>query len=520
MSEKIGPITDGVTNENAQVQMELIDCHCDNDKTRRYSIVDADRSSSTTANAIENDDEVEPSDLRADLHNVVLLVILYFMQGIPLGLLGSISMMLEKRGATYATQANFSIAYWPFNLKLLWAPIVDSCYSQRFGRRKSWLVPVQLLIGLFMLTLSYCIDPWLGDNDTKANVQMLTFWFLMLVFLVATQDIATDGWSLTLLKRQNLGYATLCSGIGYTLGQFFSYTVLISLESAEFCNTYLRSEPHEKGVITLSGKHRPFSVAPFHYNNCFSKPITDSLFVAGLTYILITTLIGICKTEESILPATKAPTIIDVYRLALRILRIPSIKLLAAILLTYKFLWAYYDGMSYFKFLDSGISKDKMISFTAIVSLPLSLAISTIIARHVAGASLMRAFIYPMPLRTVFALSGAAIIWAAPKLIPSSGVAPAYIYIVFMCNDIMYSLFTVSMQYGMAVFFLKISDPMVGATYVTLLNTIINWGSTWPYTLALYFVEYLTWRDCGAIAGVANGNGTLFTVVQTHHGRR
>ena len=34
-------------------------------------------------------------------------------------------------------------------MKILWAPIVDSVFVARFGRRKSWLVPVQYFIGQY-----------------------------------------------------------------------------------------------------------------------------------------------------------------------------------------------------------------------------------------------------------------------------------------------------------------------------------------------------------------------------------
>ena len=43
-------------------------------------------------------------------------------------------------------QTLFTLVSWPFSLKMLWAPLVDSCYIKAFGRRKSWLVPTQLLI--------------------------------------------------------------------------------------------------------------------------------------------------------------------------------------------------------------------------------------------------------------------------------------------------------------------------------------------------------------------------------------
>jgi hypothetical protein len=32
---------------------------------------------------------------------------------------------------------------YPYSLKLLWSPIVDSLFSESFGRRKSWIIPIQ-----------------------------------------------------------------------------------------------------------------------------------------------------------------------------------------------------------------------------------------------------------------------------------------------------------------------------------------------------------------------------------------
>lgn len=199
--------------------------------------------------------EEEPN-IYGDRQNLLLLSFLYLLQGIPLGLTACIPMMLQKRGASYSTQAKFSIAWWPFNLKLLWAPIVDSCYSNRFGRRKSWLVPVQYLIGSFMLVMSFQINQWLGDNETEANIAFLTVIFFMMTFLAATQDIVVDGWCLNLLKRRNVGYASICQNVGQPLGFFFGYALLVSLESPEFCNTWLRSEPMDEGLLTLAGKWR------------------------------------------------------------------------------------------------------------------------------------------------------------------------------------------------------------------------------------------------------------------------
>lgn len=51
--------------------------------------------------------------------------------------------MLQSK-LSYSQIGVFSLAAYPYSLKLFWSPIVDSCYSLRAGRRKSWIVPIQV----------------------------------------------------------------------------------------------------------------------------------------------------------------------------------------------------------------------------------------------------------------------------------------------------------------------------------------------------------------------------------------
>lgn len=73
--------------------------------------------------------------VRGELGNVLLLLFLYVLQGIPLGLAGSIPLILQSKSVSYKDQAFFSFVFWPFSLKLLWAPLVDALYFSKFGRR-------------------------------------------------------------------------------------------------------------------------------------------------------------------------------------------------------------------------------------------------------------------------------------------------------------------------------------------------------------------------------------------------
>ena len=57
-----------------------------------------------------------------------------------------------------------------------------------FFFRKSWLVPTQYLLGLFMLYLSVTVESLLQSNDSHGpDVLTLTAVFFMLSFLAATQ---------------------------------------------------------------------------------------------------------------------------------------------------------------------------------------------------------------------------------------------------------------------------------------------------------------------------------------------
>lgn len=62
-----------------------------------------------------------------------------------------------------------------------------------------------------------------------------------------------DGWALTMLSRENVGYASTCNSVGQTAGYFLGNVLFLALESADFCNKYLRIEPKDTGIVTLSG---------------------------------------------------------------------------------------------------------------------------------------------------------------------------------------------------------------------------------------------------------------------------
>jgi PAT family acetyl-CoA transporter-like MFS transporter 1 len=62
-------------------------------------------------------------------------------------------------------------------------------------------VPIQLASAALMLVSA----DWAEGRLKEADIVSITALFFVLVLLAATQDIAVDGWALTLLSRQHIG---------------------------------------------------------------------------------------------------------------------------------------------------------------------------------------------------------------------------------------------------------------------------------------------------------------------------
>ena len=193
----------GHANGNMNAHVEL---------RRKNPSLDSLNSASQTAHLMSResftlDDEPPPTPLTPhkntgfldlpmkDRRNFLFLVLLYFLQGIPMGLAsGSVPFLLKKH-LSYGQIGVFSLAAYPYSLKLLWSPIVDAVWNPRIGRRKSWIMPIQICSGFGMIYLGGRIKEMMvaaGASD-GSGVWTFTWWWFFLVFLCATQDIAVDG---------------------------------------------------------------------------------------------------------------------------------------------------------------------------------------------------------------------------------------------------------------------------------------------------------------------------------------
>ena len=133
----------------------------------------------------------------------LMLTGLYLVQGIPVGLaFQAFPALMRDAGASLELVALVPAAALPWVLKFFWAPWVENHWSSRLGRRRSWLIPLQLLCALTLTAMA------IMPLDSGAAGPMLVM-IGVLAMVSSTQDISTDG-----LATERLSGKRKCGDIG------------------------------------------------------------------------------------------------------------------------------------------------------------------------------------------------------------------------------------------------------------------------------------------------------------------
>lgn len=419
-------------------------------------------------------------DLQGDKLNVLLLLFLYTLQGLPIGLSEAIPLLLSNRNVAYEEQAKFNFVYYPFSMKLIWAPIVDSCFFARFGRRKSWLIPAQCVIGVTMLIASQYVDRLVGKEATETeigippDVTSLTIMFFFLNLMAATQDVAVDGWALTMLKQGNVGYASTCNTLGQTTGWVLGYIMYTNMESA--------------GLITLP----------------------QFLIALGVIFLVTTTLLAIFKSDKPGQGEESCLGLVDTYKILWKIIRHPLMPVVMLFLLTYKFGVASSESLTTLKLVEKGVPKSK-VALLSIPMIPVKIIFTLLLSIFTSGPRPMTVWLFSYPLRLFFCLLLPLLVYLATVLITDSEQFPTYYYVILLAVFALRLSTDYAMQLSIMAFFARISDPAIGGTYMTFLNTLNNLGTMWPRSFALWFVAIITNKVCdtGAISTTLSYNHTV-----------
>lgn len=149
-----------------------------------------------------------------------LLAVLYFVQGLPYGFqIIALPVYLRAEGMSLAGIGLASALSLPWMLKFVWGPAVDRYGSPRFGRRRSWIVPLQVVLMLACLGAGW-VEPSRG-------LVMLVAMVLAMNLAASSMDVAVDGLAVDLLEPQELGYGNIAQVVGYKIGMLTGGGLLV-----------------------------------------------------------------------------------------------------------------------------------------------------------------------------------------------------------------------------------------------------------------------------------------------------
>jgi len=165
---------------------------------------------------------------------MLVAMLMGFSSGLPLLLTGSVlQAWMQEEGVDLGTIGLFALVGLPYTLKFLWAPLTDRYCLPFFGRRRGWLIVIQLLLMVSIAALG-----WTQPAISPLNVAVAAW---LVTFFSASQDIVIDAYRREALSDKELGLGAslyvngyrvgmlLASGGGLIMADFMSFSLVYQL---------------------------------------------------------------------------------------------------------------------------------------------------------------------------------------------------------------------------------------------------------------------------------------------------
>jgi MFS transporter, PAT family, beta-lactamase induction signal transducer AmpG len=134
--------------------------------------------------------------------------------GFPYAMIAAtLTTRLAQDGITKSTVTAFSLAFLVYNLKFLWAWIVDGVRLPllgRLGQRVSWMLLAGVLVIAAVINLALA--------DPKASILYTAVAAILVAVAGATYDIVIDAYRIETLKPHQLGTGSGMSQYGWRIG--------------------------------------------------------------------------------------------------------------------------------------------------------------------------------------------------------------------------------------------------------------------------------------------------------------
>lgn len=130
------------------------------------------------------------------------------------------TLFVKKLGLPVEYLGLFFLPFLITALKWLWAPVVDNHFSTRFGRRRSWLLPLTVCVSLTYVAIGL-IEPSLQTLSA-----IIAFLMVKQVFY-STQEIAADAYVIENLRKDERNFGSAVVWLGKEAGQIVGFAGLL-----------------------------------------------------------------------------------------------------------------------------------------------------------------------------------------------------------------------------------------------------------------------------------------------------
>ena len=134
-----------------------------------------------------------------------------FVSGVPLLLtITLLQAWLTDEGISKSTIGLFALVGLPYSLKFIWAPLFDHFTVSRLGRRRGWLLIIQILLSASIIIL--------GMSDPAMNPFNVAVLATLVAFSSASQDIVIDAYRRESLTDEEQTIGASAYVLGYRIG--------------------------------------------------------------------------------------------------------------------------------------------------------------------------------------------------------------------------------------------------------------------------------------------------------------
>lgn len=173
-----------------------------------------------------------------------------------------------------------------------------------------------------------------------------------------------------------------------------------------------------------------------------------------------------------------------------RIVRLKHVGALCIIHFVSKLGFIANDSITNLKLIEKGL-RTEQLSVMVTIDFVVQLFGGYYAARWAIGDQPLRPWLYAFWARLGLAITSMIVVYLFPKP-PISGAFLTLVAFNYICTQ-----FASTVQFvGMSAFHTRISDPLIGGTYMTLLNTATNLGGTWPKFFVLKGVDLFSGATC------------------------